>query len=99
VLKELSGSLGPHLLLVPDGLHEAIGVVCWWQETGDRWNLPGVVLDVRVVEWVAALVGTDSWLARPDEEAAAFGRVYHDHRRLFCHPDGRPLHPDTITGS
>jgi integrase len=32
-----------------------------------------------------------------DAERAAFGSGYHDHRKLFCHPDGQPIHPDTIT--
>jgi integrase len=36
-------------------------------------------------------------LARLDDEKRAFGSAYRDHGRLFCHPDGRPLHPDTIT--
>jgi integrase len=31
------------------------------------------------------------------EERREFGDSYHDHGKLFCHPDGRPIHPDTIT--
>jgi integrase len=36
-------------------------------------------------------------LSRLDEEAAAFGPSYDSRGLLICHPDGRPLHPDTIT--
>ncbi len=36
-------------------------------------------------------------LAMLDQEQAAFGAGYDDRGLLFCHPDGRPLHPDTIT--
>lgn len=36
-------------------------------------------------------------LAMLDEEREAFGDAYKDHGKLFCHTDGRPLHPDTIT--
>lgn len=32
-----------------------------------------------------------------DEEREAFGYGYADKGKLFCHPDGRPIHPDTIT--
>ncbi|MFE7869447.1 hypothetical protein ACFUYE_03760 [Micromonospora humida] len=61
VLEGLSGTLGPHLSPVPDTLREAIEVVRWWQEAGDQSNLPRIVLDVRVVEWVASLVGGVAW--------------------------------------
>lgn len=36
-------------------------------------------------------------LAMLDEERRAFGQSYHDQGKLFCHPDGKPIHPDTIT--
>jgi integrase len=32
-----------------------------------------------------------------DNEREAFGTSYHDSGLLVCHPDGRPVHPDTIT--
>lgn len=32
-----------------------------------------------------------------DDEHRAFGTAYQDHGKLICHPDGTPLHPDTIT--
>jgi integrase len=34
---------------------------------------------------------------RLDQERRDFGADYHDHGVLFCWPDGRPPHPDTIT--
>jgi len=36
-------------------------------------------------------------LAMLDAEKEAFGDSYHDAGWLVCHPDGRPVHPDTIT--
>jgi hypothetical protein len=36
-------------------------------------------------------------LAMLDVEREAFGDGYHDSGLLLCHPDGRPVHPDTIT--
>jgi integrase len=36
-------------------------------------------------------------LAMLDNEKEAFGDSYHDGGWLVCHPDGRPVHPDTIT--
>jgi integrase len=36
-------------------------------------------------------------LERLDDERATFGHGYSEAGKLFCHPDGRPIHPDTIT--
>jgi integrase len=36
-------------------------------------------------------------LAMLDGERREFGIGYRDHAMLFCHPDGRPIHADTIT--
>lgn len=36
-------------------------------------------------------------VAMLDEERRSFGRAYNRAGKLFCHPDGRPIHPDTIT--
>jgi integrase len=36
-------------------------------------------------------------LAMLDAEHEAFGDSYHDSGKLICHPDGRPVHADTIT--
>ena len=36
-------------------------------------------------------------LAMLDAEREAFGDSYHDSGKLVCHPDGRPVHADTIT--
>jgi integrase len=39
----------------------------------------------------------EAHLAMLDHEREAFGDAYPDHGLLFVYPDGRPLHPDTIT--
>lgn len=36
-------------------------------------------------------------LAMLDDEREAFGESYRRSGLLVCHPDGRPMHPDTIT--
>jgi integrase len=36
-------------------------------------------------------------LAMLADERREFGAMYRHHGKLFCHPDGRPIHPDTIT--
>lgn len=36
-------------------------------------------------------------LAMLKEERKAFGESHQDAGKLVCHPDGRPVHPDTIT--
>ncbi|GAA1790233.1 hypothetical protein GCM10009682_10340 [Luedemannella flava] len=36
-------------------------------------------------------------LAMLRQERKEFGDSYQDHGKLFCHPDGRLIHPDTIT--
>ncbi len=36
-------------------------------------------------------------LAMLDEERTTFGTAYLDHSKLMCHPNGTPIHPDTIT--
>jgi integrase len=36
-------------------------------------------------------------LAGLDDQRTAFGDGYDARGYLFCHPDGTPLHPDTIT--
>lgn len=36
-------------------------------------------------------------LAMLDTEREAFGNSYYESGLLVCHPDGRPVHPDTIT--
>jgi hypothetical protein len=32
-----------------------------------------------------------------DAEHEAIGEIYHNSGKLVCHPDGRPVHADTIT--
>ena len=39
----------------------------------------------------------EAHLAMLDHEREAFGDAYPGHGLLFVYPDGRPLHPDTIT--
>src|SRR3954471_14386857 len=36
-------------------------------------------------------------MAMLDAERKDFGTAYKDHGKLFCHPDGSLIHPDTIT--
>jgi integrase len=36
-------------------------------------------------------------LAMLDRDRREFGKGYQDHGKLFCHPDGHLIHPDTIT--
>jgi integrase len=36
-------------------------------------------------------------VARLAHEREMFGKDYHPAGKLFCHPDGTPIHPDTIT--
>lgn len=36
-------------------------------------------------------------LGRMDDERAEFGHGYDESGKLFCHRNGRPIHPDTIT--
>jgi integrase len=50
-----------------------------------------LALDRRTTAALAAHV------AKLEDEKRSFGRDYSDHGLLFCWPDGRPIHPDTIT--
>jgi integrase len=36
-------------------------------------------------------------LAKLAKEKREFGDSYRDHGKLFCHPDGQLINPDTIT--
>lgn len=38
-----------------------------------------------------------SHLTMLDRARRAFGSSYHNGGHLVCHPDGRPVHPETIT--
>jgi len=40
------------------------------------------------------VIALHRYVERWEQEKREFG---HSGRRLFCHPDGRPIHPDTIT--
>lgn len=50
-----------------------------------------ISLDSQTVDWLR------KHLAMLDAERAEFGDGYHDDGRLFCYPDGRAPHPETIT--
>lgn len=50
-----------------------------------------ISLDALTVFWLRR------HLAMLKDERAAFGDGYQDSGLLVCHPDGRPVHPDTIT--
>ncbi|MEV4819311.1 hypothetical protein [Micromonospora tulbaghiae] len=66
-LARLAADLGPHLPAVGRDLHDAIDVLHWWHEAGDRSALAAVLLDVRVVEFVASRAGGKSWHKFLDE--------------------------------
>lgn len=51
----------------------------------------GISLDGFTVEWLRR------YLAMINEEREALGPEYPDHDYLMVGPEGRPLHPDTIT--
>jgi len=52
----------------------------------------------RTVEFDQRTVGALlAWRLRQDAERAAWGEAYSDHGLVFCHEDGRPLHPEYIS--
>jgi integrase len=52
----------------------------------------------RIVEFDQRTVGALLiWRLRQDQERAAWGHAYLDHGLVFCHEDGRPLHPEYVT--
>ena len=53
-------------------------------------------MDGRVIESDGKTENAQHVLAL-DQERQDFGPEYHGHGVLFCWPDGRPPHPDTIT--
>ena len=54
-------------------------------------SVPVLRAAMRVAWACLAGVGDTLSLSQPRS------RIYHDHGVLFCWPDGRPPHPDTIT--
>jgi integrase len=52
----------------------------------------------RTVEFDQRTVGALlAWRLRQDAERAAWGEAYSDHGLVFCHEDGRPLHPEYVS--
>lgn len=68
VLEGLASKLGPHLSANTPDLREAIEVLHWWHAAGGQSPLASVLLDVRVVEFVAARCGGRSWHRFLDDE-------------------------------
>jgi len=51
-----------------------------------------------VIELDAQTVATlRSWRATRAEERLLMGAGHTDHGLVFCHPDGRPFHPDRFS--
>jgi hypothetical protein len=51
----------------------------------------------RVLALERFTIALGTHLRMPAEEKQSFGPDYRDHEVLFCWPDGRSIHPDTIT--
>ncbi|MGC4812742.1 hypothetical protein ACLQ29_19640 [Micromonospora sp. DT228] len=60
-LARLGPDLGSHLLAADRDLHEAIEMLHWWHEAGNQSPLPAILLDVRIIEFVAARTGDKRW--------------------------------------
>jgi hypothetical protein len=60
-LSALAVTLGPRLPVVDPALTEAIDALGWWQSATDQPPLAAIVLDVRVLELVAARVTNGAW--------------------------------------
>jgi hypothetical protein len=60
-LGTLAATLGPRLPVVDPALTEMIDALGWWQSATDQPPLAAIVLDVRVLELVAARVTTGAW--------------------------------------
>ena len=54
----------------------------------------------ELAAWLAVAVNDRDaaiWVLAATTGMRRFGDDYHDSGLLVCHPDGRPVHPDTIT--
>jgi hypothetical protein len=60
-LGTLAATLGPRLPVVDPALTETIDALGWWQSATDQPPLAAIVLDVRVLELVAARVTNGAW--------------------------------------
>jgi hypothetical protein len=65
-LGTLAATLGPHLPVADPALTETIDALGWWQSATDQPPLAAIVLDVRVLELVAARVTNNTWYAYLD---------------------------------
>jgi hypothetical protein len=79
----------------------------------NRLDLDGATLEIADTRVVVDGKGEAGWrtisldpvtvaylrrhVAMLDAEREPFGDNYHDSGKLICHPDGRPVHPNTIT--
>jgi hypothetical protein len=60
-LGTLAATLGPRLPVADPALTETIDALGWWQSATDQPPLAAIVLDVRVLELVAARVTNGAW--------------------------------------
>jgi hypothetical protein len=60
-LSALAATLGPQLPVADPALTETIDALGWWQSATDQPPLAAIVLDVRVLELVAARVTNGAW--------------------------------------
>jgi hypothetical protein len=60
-LGTLATTLGPHLPVADPALTETIDALGWWQSATDQPPLAAIVLDLRVLELVAARVTNGAW--------------------------------------
>ncbi len=65
-LGTLAATLGSHLPVADPALSETIDALGWWQSATDQPPLASIVLDVRVLELVAARVTNSAWYAYLD---------------------------------
>ncbi len=76
----LAGRVGPHLAVLGDELTEAFEALHWWHEAGDQSPLPAVVLNVRVLEFVASRLSSAAWYEYADsywKNAWVHSRIKH----------------------
>jgi hypothetical protein len=75
-------------------LRHTIGAIDHWiYEKSTPKSHRARVIDLDA-DTVAAL---RSWRTRQAEERLLLGPAYDDRRLVFCHPDGRPYHPDRFS--
>jgi hypothetical protein len=65
-LSALAATLGPRLPVADPALTETIDALGWWQSATDQPPLATIVLDVRVLDLVAARVTNGAWYAYLD---------------------------------